>query len=286
MPSLLSWRLRTKTLAAGRIPRLMGVVNVTPDSFSDGGRFFEPAAAVEHGLRLAAEGADAAGYRRPKHAARGRAGRGRGRTPPRAAGSRRLERADRRADFDRHIQREGRRRVPCRRGGGNQRHHRADLRQPSWWPWRSRVVAASAPCIFKARRRRCSSIRSMATWWKTCSPGWPRVATPSWRPGLPGTAWPSIRGSASARPRHTIWPCCGNCRGFATLGCPLMIGVSRKAFIGHVIGDAAADRTAGTIGAALAAARQGVEVLRVHDVAAVRQALLVFEATGGLADRP
>ena len=54
----LPWRLRTKTLAAGRIPRLMGVVNVTPDSFSDGGRFFEPAAAVEHGLRLAAEGAD------------------------------------------------------------------------------------------------------------------------------------------------------------------------------------------------------------------------------------
>ena len=53
----LPWRLRTKTLAAGPIPRLMGVVNVTPDSFSDGGRFFEPEAAVEHGLRLASEGA-------------------------------------------------------------------------------------------------------------------------------------------------------------------------------------------------------------------------------------
>ena len=36
----------------------MGVVNVTPDSFSDGGRFFAPEAAVEHGLRLAADGAD------------------------------------------------------------------------------------------------------------------------------------------------------------------------------------------------------------------------------------
>jgi dihydropteroate synthase len=36
----------------------MGVVNVTPDSFSDGGRWFEPDAAVEHGLRLLAEGAD------------------------------------------------------------------------------------------------------------------------------------------------------------------------------------------------------------------------------------
>ena len=124
---LFPWRLRTKTLAAGRIPRLMGVVNVTPDSFSDGGRFFEPAAAVEHGLRLAAEGADA-GRRRPKHAARGRAGRGRGRTPPRVAGGRRLAPANGRADFDRHIQREGRRRVPRRRGGGNQRHHRPDFR--------------------------------------------------------------------------------------------------------------------------------------------------------------
>jgi dihydropteroate synthase len=36
----------------------MGIVNVTPDSFSDGGRFEEPADAIEHGLQLAAEGAD------------------------------------------------------------------------------------------------------------------------------------------------------------------------------------------------------------------------------------
>ena len=36
----------------------MGVVNVTPDSFSDGGRWFEPAAAVEHGLALLGQGAD------------------------------------------------------------------------------------------------------------------------------------------------------------------------------------------------------------------------------------
>ena len=57
-PRSVSWRLRTKTLAPARIPLLMGVVNVTPDSFSDGGRYFSPEAAVEHGLRLAAEGAD------------------------------------------------------------------------------------------------------------------------------------------------------------------------------------------------------------------------------------
>ncbi|GIX35628.1 MAG: dihydropteroate synthase [Lysobacteraceae bacterium] len=39
-------------------PRIMGVVNLTPDSFSDGGRHAEPAAAVEHALRLVEEGAD------------------------------------------------------------------------------------------------------------------------------------------------------------------------------------------------------------------------------------
>jgi dihydropteroate synthase len=66
------------------------------------------------------------------------------------------------------------------------------------------------------------------------------------------------------------------------LGCPLLIGHSRKAFIGKVLGDKDADRTAGTVGIALALAAQGVQIIRVHDVAAVRQALLLFEATGGI----
>src|SRR5258706_9317106 len=39
-------------------PLVMGVVNVTPDSFSDGGRFLAPDAAIEHARRLIAEGAD------------------------------------------------------------------------------------------------------------------------------------------------------------------------------------------------------------------------------------
>ena len=51
------WHLRTQTLSLDR-PRILGIVNVTPDSFSDGGRFFSGEAAVEHGLRLVEEGAD------------------------------------------------------------------------------------------------------------------------------------------------------------------------------------------------------------------------------------
>jgi len=73
-----------------------------------------------------------------------------------------------------------------------------------------------------------------------------------------------------------------NAHRFHALGCPLLVGHSRKGFIGKVLGDKEADRTAGTVGASLSLARQGVQLLRVHDVAAVRQALLLFEATGGV----
>ncbi len=52
------WRLRTRTLELGRRTLVMGVVNITPDSFSDGGSFLDPDAAVTHGLKLLDEGAD------------------------------------------------------------------------------------------------------------------------------------------------------------------------------------------------------------------------------------
>jgi dihydropteroate synthase len=68
---------------------------------------------------------------------------------------------------------------------------------------------------------------------------------------------------------------------FHALGCPVLVGHSRKRFIGAVLDDPQADRTAGTIGVAVSLAQQGVQVLRVHDVAAVRQGLLLYKATQG-----
>ncbi|MGA2206622.1 MAG: dihydropteroate synthase [Terracidiphilus sp.] len=53
-----NWRLRTRTLELGRRTLVMGIVNVTPDSFSDGGRFLDRDAAVAHALKLMEEGAD------------------------------------------------------------------------------------------------------------------------------------------------------------------------------------------------------------------------------------
>jgi dihydropteroate synthase len=66
------------------------------------------------------------------------------------------------------------------------------------------------------------------------------------------------------------------------LGCPVLVGHSRKGFIRKVLDDPAADPLAGTIGVALALARQGVQILRVHDVGQLQQALLLYEAAGGL----
>jgi dihydropteroate synthase len=56
--TLATWKLRTRTLELGRRTLVMGVVNITPDSFSDGGLFLESGAAVEHALLLLDEGAD------------------------------------------------------------------------------------------------------------------------------------------------------------------------------------------------------------------------------------
>ncbi len=56
--TITEWRLRTRTLLLGERTRVMGVVNITPDSFSDGGMYFAPEAAVEHALALLDEGAD------------------------------------------------------------------------------------------------------------------------------------------------------------------------------------------------------------------------------------
>jgi dihydropteroate synthase len=52
------WQLRTRSLDLGARTLVMGVVNVTPDSFSDGGSFLDTGSAVAHGLRLLDEGAD------------------------------------------------------------------------------------------------------------------------------------------------------------------------------------------------------------------------------------
>ncbi len=62
------------------------------------------------------------------------------------------------------------------------------------------------------------------------------------------------------------------------LGRPIVVGTSRKRFLGMLTGRDVGDRIGGTIASSVLAVRAGAEVLRVHDVAEVRQALTVAEA--------
>jgi dihydropteroate synthase len=52
------WRLRTRSLALGPRTLIMGILNATPDSFSDGGQFLDPRAALTHALQMLDDGAD------------------------------------------------------------------------------------------------------------------------------------------------------------------------------------------------------------------------------------
>ncbi len=65
------------------------------------------------------------------------------------------------------------------------------------------------------------------------------------------------------------------------LGLPLVVGTSRKGFIGRVDGSGAGERLGGTIASTVLAAAAGAEVLRVHDVAEVGQAMAVAGAILG-----
>ena len=62
------------------------------------------------------------------------------------------------------------------------------------------------------------------------------------------------------------------------LGRPLVVGTSRKSFIGRVDGSDAGERLGGTIASSVIAAAEGAEVLRVHDVAEVGQAMAIAAA--------
>ncbi|MBL4756863.1 MAG: dihydropteroate synthase [Rhizobiales bacterium] len=73
---------------------------------------------------------------------------------------------------------------------------------------------------------------------------------------------------------------------FHMLGVPILVGASRKGFIGAVTGVSdASERASGSVGAALASVMQGVQILRVHDVAETRQAIEVWRRASGFGEK-
>ncbi|MBN1588951.1 MAG: dihydropteroate synthase [Pirellulales bacterium] len=260
----------------------MGVVNVTPDSFSDGGRFLEPSAAVDHALELIDAGAellDVGGESTRPHAAP--------------------------VDTDEEL----RRAMPVVERLCDQTNVPLSIDTRKAQVARE-AIAAGAEIINDVTglagdpRMVEVAVESHAAVCAMHMLGTPETMQddPTYA-NVVGEVRDYLAGRRDVlvaagvdRQRICLDPgigfgkttehnlaLVGRAGEFHSLGCPLLFGPSRKAFIGRVLADPETDRTAGTIGVTLALARSGVQIIRVHDVAEIREALVLFEAAGGLA---
>ncbi len=275
------WRLPTRTLRLPARPLLLGIVNVTPDSFSDGGSFLATQAAVDHALRLAAEGADLIDiggestrpYAEPVGAAEELA-----RVLPvltQLGGTLRIP-----ISVDTTKALVAREAIAA---GAEIINDISGLQADPSMPDLAAETGA-AVCVMHMQGTP-QTMQDNPTYADVGSDVLNYLQARRDALLAMGIAWDRIAldpGIGFGKSHQHNLSLLADCHRLHTLGCPLLVGHSRKGFIGKVIGDKLADRTAGTIGAALALARQGVQILRVHDVAAVRQALLLFEAVGGM----
>lgn len=275
------WDLGTRRLTFGRRPSVMGIVNVTPDSFSDGGRHLDPTAAVDTALRMEDDGAaivDIGGestrpYSDPVAAdeeiarvlpvierLRGRlaipisidTGKAAVAAAAIAAGAEIINDVTG-LDGDPEMAAVAR----SHRVGVCVMHMRGTPQTMQDDPKYDDIVREIADYLL-ARREDCLA-----------------KGIPHERICLdPGIGF----GKTHAHNLQLL----RSVGRFVRLGSPILIGHSRKGFIAHVLGDKQADRTAGTLGVSLAVARQGAHLLRVHDVRETVDGLKLFEASGGL----
>lgn len=266
-------------MLARRRPLLMGIVNVTPDSFHDGGRHATAAAAIAHANRLIDEGADIIDL-------------GGESTRPGASPVSAEEELARIAPVLEALRETG---VPVS----------VDTRQPAVM---GAVLAGGAAMIndvqaLRADRAIAAVVGTDASVCLMHMQGQPRTmqAAPHYDDVVAEVlAFLRARIDACvaagiARSRLIVDPGFGFGKRFednvvllralprlAALGVPVLVGVSRKSMIGAMTNQAATDdRLAGSVAAALWAARHGAAIVRVHDVAATRDVLAVWRQLEG-----
>jgi dihydropteroate synthase len=272
------WRLRTRTLSCTQRPLWMGIVNVTPDSFSDGGRFLDPQQALQQAVALWEQGADIldiGGESTRPYAEPVPAEEELRRVVPVLEGLRRhLPQAVLSIDTSKAVVAQAAlalgveivndvtgltgdpAMVPLVAASGAGvcvMHMQGTPQTMQDHPTYQDVVAEVYDYL---RQRRDALVAAGISQERICLD--------------PGIGF----GKTHA---HNV-ALMASCGKFLELGCPVLVGHSRKGFLAKLIGDAQADRTAATIGGALALGWQGVHVIRVHDVAPVRQAWTVFAA--------
>jgi dihydropteroate synthase len=285
VPYSIAWRLRTKTLTYTKVPLLMGIVNVTPDSFSDGGKWAFADQAIEHGLRLAAEGADILDI-------------GGESTRPYSTP----------VEVDEEI----RRVEPVIRSLAQQVSIPISIdtskTQVAWVGIENGAeiinditgLEGDPKMIEVARASRAGvCVMHMQGTPQTMqdAPQYEDIVAEIFyylaqrRDALiaEGIEMEHIcldPGIGFGKTHQHNLTLLANYHRFHELGCPLLGGFSRKGFIGKVLGDKDADRSLGNLGVALALSAQRVQVLRVHEIAPIRQALSLFAASGGIDGEP
>lgn len=254
----------------------MGIVNVTPDSFSDGGRYLAPEAAIAHARRLMEEGADlldiGAESSRP----------GADAAVPADEELRRLlpvlrELRDAPVPVSVDTTKPEVMRAVLREGASMINDIGA-LRAPG----ALEAVAASdaGVCLMHMQ----GEPRTMQA-----APGYGDVVAEVRAFLVQRVAAAQAHGIA--RERIVIDPGFGfgktadhnfrllrNLRSFVETGLPVMAGWSRKSTLGQLTGKPATERLAASVAAALLAVERGARIVRVHDVAATKDALAVLDA--------
>ena len=280
-PRATRWKLRNLEVDLPKRPLLMGIVNVTPDSFSDGGSYFSTNAAVEQALKLAEDGADFLDIG------------GESTRPYSEPVAERDELA---------------RVMPVIEQVCSATTIPVSI-DTSKAAVAEQAVAAGAQIINDVTglegdaRMVDVAIRCQAGICAMHMQGTPQTMQddPSYddvvvdildylcqrRDALTSAGIEANRicldpGIGFGKTHQHNLTLVARCGEFHQAGCPLLVGHSRKGFLGKVLGDKEADRTAATIGVALTLAAQGVQIIRVHDVRPVREALLAFDATGGI----
>jgi len=271
------WKVNRVPVRAGALPLLMGIVNVTPDSFSDGGEWFDPRRAVAHAVQLAAEGADILDV-------------GGESTRP---GAQPVALED-----------ELRRVIPVIAAVNEQCHvpisvdtYKAEVARQALAAGASIINDISGLMFDPQMIEVCAGSECGVVCMHM--QGTPQTMQADPRYGDVVTdlvtyfieRLQALRGAGIAAERIALDPGIGfgktaehnleilsHVAAFQSLGRPVLIGHSRKGFLKKILNRAVDERLYGTIGVAIAAAMQGADILRIHDVAAVRDSLLAWQA--------
>lgn len=253
-------------------PLIMGVLNVTPDSFSDGGQYLQPPAAIEHARWLAAEGAEIIDI-------------GAESTRP-YGGMRPVSLEEERARLGPILPAVATIGIPVSIDtikasvAAWALEAGASIVNDVWGLQRdadmARVIAEHGPPVVIMHNRETADphIDIIAAVDEFFS----RSLEIAWTAGIARDRIVLDPGIGFGKTPEQSMLCIAKLEKFRSFGLPLLVGASRKRFIASVMPSEPTERLGGSLAAHLIAAENGAAIIRTHDVAATLQALAVAAA--------